>query len=193
MINKFNLYDQIAYILVGGVTIIYSYIGLALLDKSTILPKIDLANSVVWTLGTYYLGHIVQALANIVVKENKSDFTTEEKSLLERVKSHFKSESNDYSHIFQLAYQKTLISENSSYIQTFNANYGLYRGWFISTILACIFFLYILVVNWFSILALSLFISLLLVTYLLHNRRVRFYNYIRAKVLQNIEIIIAND
>jgi hypothetical protein len=73
-------------------------------------------------------------------------------------------------------------------IQTSNAFYGLYRGWLVVFIFQSIFLLYRLIIH-FSLLDLSYFLLSLLISYVFYNRSVRFWKYIKVKVLQNFVIL----
>ena len=67
---KFNIYDQIGYLLVGAIGLLVIYFNSILLDISY-SPKFNLSTIIIWTIIAYFLGHLVQAIANIFVKEKK--------------------------------------------------------------------------------------------------------------------------
>lgn len=192
--SKFNLYDQSAYILVGSVGLGYIAIFITFANYPVKIPDIQISNSILWLIAAYYYGHIIQAIANIFIKEDKSsNFTDSEKKVLDDAKNFFKSNDASYNSLFQLCYQKVLKGDNSLNILPFAANYGLYRGWLVVNILQLILFIFLLVTTRFSskILIVLLFFSL--ISFLFYRRKNRFFKYLIAKVIQNTQIIISEN
>ena len=78
---KFNIYDHIGYLVVGTVGILLLYFNLTLLNI-TWFPKFDLSTFIIWVIVAYFAGHLIQAIANIFVKERKEEFSDDEKRIL---------------------------------------------------------------------------------------------------------------
>ena len=191
--NKFNIYDQFAYLLVGSVGFGYILIFIKIANYSIKIPDFELTNSILWLILAYYYGHIIQSVANVVIKENKTNFTDSEKKVLDDAKNFFKSKDENYTSIFQLCYQKVLQGDNSLNILTFLANYGLYRGWFIINVLQVVLFLFLLISTWFSVKILIAVLVFILLSFLFYKRKNRFYSYMRDKVIQNTQLIISEN
>ena len=191
--SKFNLYDQFAYLLVGSVGLGYIAVFVGLADYSFKIPALEISNSILWLISAYYYGHIIQAIANIIIREDKSNFSDSEKEVLDDAKVFFESKNTDYNFLFQLCYQKVLKGDNSLSILTFVANYGLYRGWFVVNILQTLLFLFLLVSSWFSFKILIVLLLFSLLSFLFYKRKNRFFTYLRTKVIQNTQIIISEN
>ncbi len=78
---KFNIYDQLGYLLVGSILVLVAYFDSILLDIYY-LPKLNLSTFIIWIIITYFLGHFVQMIANIFIKEKKENFSENQKQLL---------------------------------------------------------------------------------------------------------------
>lgn len=78
--SKFNLYDQIGYLLVGSVALLLVYGNSILFGIKA--PDFSLSNSPLWLIVSYFVGHLIQAIANTVIKEKKEIFTEKEQELL---------------------------------------------------------------------------------------------------------------
>ena len=69
--SNFSLYDQIGYMLVGAVSLLLAALDIWIPGKGYLLPEFALQNTLVWIVIAYLLGHIVQAVANLLIRENK--------------------------------------------------------------------------------------------------------------------------
>jgi hypothetical protein len=78
--SKFNVYDQIGYLLVGSIGLLVIYLDTVLLNYE--FPKFDLKTAIIWLIVAYFLGHIIQAVANVIIREKKEDFNQQEKRIL---------------------------------------------------------------------------------------------------------------
>ena len=77
--SKFNVYDQIGYLLVGSIGLLVIYLDAVLLSYE--FPKFDLKTAIIWLIVAYFLGHVIQAVANVFIKEKKEDFNEQEREL----------------------------------------------------------------------------------------------------------------
>jgi len=190
--SKFNIYDQIGYLLVGSVGLLVMVFNLYLMSKNNLIPPFNAQNFLAWFVCAYFLGHIAQAIANVFIKENKKDFSESEKEILEKAKKYFEVEKNSLNEIYLLCYMFASAKDITGQVQSFNSYYSLYRGWMIIFSLNSIFTLYLFIINWFSLLFLSIFIISLLLVWLFYRRSKRFYAYSRGKVLQTFIILSKN-
>lgn len=186
--SKFNIYDHVGYLLVGSIGLLVIYFDTILLDYK--LPVFDVNTAIIWLIGAYFFGHIIQSIANLIIKEDKEEFSEREKKILELAKEFFKIKELELSNneIWNLCYLLTLAKDITGHISSFNAYYSLYRGWFVIFFLESIFlFIYIFI-------AYNLFIIIFLLlsvwaAFLCYKRGKRFFRYLRAKVLQTFLII----
>ncbi|MBM4401645.1 MAG: hypothetical protein FJ044_00155 [Candidatus Cloacimonetes bacterium] len=190
--SKFNIYDQIGYLLVGSIALLVVIFNLFLLGKQSFIPDFTTQNFLAWFIIAYFLGHIMQAIANIFIKENKTDFSDSEKEILEKAKRHFETDKQSLSEIYLLCYMFSFAKDITGQVQSFNAYYSLYRGWFIVFGLNSLFALSQFFSNWFSLLHTSVFVFSVLLAWLFYKRSKRFYSYLRGKILQTFMIISKN-
>ncbi len=186
--SKFNIYDQIGYLLVGSIALLVIYLDALLLDYK--VPTLNLSGAIVWIIVAYFLGHIIQAVANVFIKEKKPDFNQQEKSILTTAKKFFNTEEISDHEAWNLCYMAALAKDATGQISSFNAYYSLYRGWLILFILQSVFLLIRLVFFFHLLSTLWLIISVLLAV-LFYKRSKRFYTYLRTKVLQTFLLIKA--
>lgn len=196
--SRLNLYDQIGYLMVGSVAALVAVFD-AKLFCGFQLPDLNINNFIIWFVVVYFLGHLIQALANLInkipllnflVKENKEEFSDEQKETLEEAKEFFKLKSKNNSYVWNVCYLYTLSKDATGQIQAFNAYYSMYRGWLITFLLQSIFLLYILIKE-FSISNLGLFSISTVIALILYMRSKRFWKYLTTKVLQ-IYILVKN-
>lgn len=188
LFSKFNTYDQIGYLLVGSIALLLIYSDALLLNYT--LPKLDLGSAVIWLIVAYFLGHIIQAVANVFIKEKKADFNQQEKSILNTAKKFFNTEEISDHETWNLCYMAALAKDATGQISSFNAYYSLYRGWLMLFIFQSVFLLIHLVFFFHLLSTLWLIISVLLAL-LFYRRSKRFYTYLRTKVLQTFLLIKA--
>jgi len=184
---KFNIYDQFGYLLVGSVLVLVAYFDSILLDIYY-FPKFDLSTFIIWIVITYFLGHFVQAIANIFVREKKEDFSENEKQLLSIARDFFEAKNLSDGEVWNLCYMLGVAKDPTGQLQIFNAYYSLYRGWFIVFAGETIFLLgYVLF--FFSWKNLTLLLLSGLTAFLFFLRLKRFYRYLKNKVFQTFIII----
>lgn len=176
------------YLMVGAISLLVVVCDLYLLAKLIFIPAFKVQNFIMWFIIAYFLGHIVQAVANIFVRENKLAFSKSEKEILNRAKEYFKLEKQSLDEIYALCYMLSSAKDITGQVQSFNAYYGLYRGWFVIFALESAFLLIYVVANWFSWHLISLLLSVLL-TVLFFRRSKRFYRYSRSKTLQTFILL----
>jgi len=184
--SKFNTYDQIGYLLVGSIGLLVMYLDTVLLNYK--FPKFDLKTAIIWLIVAYFLGHIIQAVANVFIKEKKEDFDKQEKRILDIAEEFFGIKELSDGEIWNLCYMTALAKDVTGQISSFNAYYSLYRGWLIVFIFESVFLLMhvILFLNLASVLGL---IMSVLFAILFYRRSKRYYAYLKAKVLQAFLII----
>ena len=186
MFSKFNVYDQIGYLLVGSIGLLIIYLDTILLNYK--FPKFDLETVIIWLIVAYFLGHIIQAVANVIIREKKEDFNEQEKRILDIAEISFGIKELSDGEIWNLCYMTALAKDITGQITSFNAYYSLYRGWLMIFIIESVFLL-VYVILFFSLPTIIwLMVSFLLVV-LFYRRSKRFYRYLRAKVLQTFIII----
>ena len=186
---QLNIYEQFGYIAVG-----YTTLFLLRLTGFYAGANWDIVSSLGTfeaTVAAYVLGNIIQALANLVIKEKKGNFTVEELKVLATAAKKFDLDKDKVGNLFSACHLYVLGQPSSGHVLTFNAMYGMYRGW-------------LLVVIWQVALTAALLLSgqitykegfllfLLwsLLSYVLFKRMVRFGKYFREKVL--LEFLVLN-
>lgn len=184
--SKFNVYDQIGYLLVGSIALLVIYLDTILLNYK--FPKFDLRATIIWLIIAYFLGHIIQAVANVFIKEQKEDFNDQEKGILDTAKEFFGIKELSDGEIWNLCYMTALAKDVTGQVSSFNAYYSLYRGWLMVFTFESVFLL-IRVILFFSLANIAWLIISLVLVILFYRRSKRFYTYLRAKVLQTFLII----
>ncbi len=184
LFSKLNLYDQIGYFLVGSVLIILISLDLFFLNSFKLMPAINSVNLIFYLVTAYFFGHIVQALANIIIKEKKYSFDSFESKILKEAEKFFNvgSIKPSQSDVFQLCYLYALGKDKTSHLVQFNSLYSFYRGTFLVFFLESIFLLFLLIFNWFNIFYLCAFLLSVAVFVLMFLRLKRFAIYFRKKV-----------
>lgn len=184
--SKFNIYDQIAYLMVGSIGLLVIYLDTILLKQH--FPKFDLKYIIIWLIFAYFLGHIIQSFANIFIKEKKDDFNEKEKSILDIANKLFNVKELSHGEIWNFCYMTALANDVTGQISSFNSYYSLYRGWLIVFLIESLFLL-ICVFLFFNLLNIVLLLVSMLLAFLFYRRSKRFYKYLRTKVLQTFIII----
>ena len=187
--TKFNIYDQVGYLLVGSIALLVLVFDFHLFNKISLLPGLSTTTLIVWFVLAYFLGHIFQAIANLIVKEDKNKFTDSEKEIIEEAKNYFKVEKQSLNEIYYLCYMLAFAKDITGQVKSFGAYYGLYRGWFTIFILESFFIFILLIINWFNFWFLTILILSIIISFLFFRRLKRFYNYSRAKTLQTFMLI----
>ncbi len=178
--------------MVGSVGLMVLSLSFYLFGVIYIIPFFNLDNSLLWVIVAYLFGHVLQAISNIFVKENKVNFSDSEKEILERASAYFNVTKQTWGEVYSLCYMSSSAKDITGQVQSFNAYYSLYRGWMIVFGLNSISMLILSIIHWFSFSYLSLFILSVILTWLFYNRSKRFYNYSRGKTLQTFLLNITN-
>ena len=178
--------------MVGSVGLLVLAFSFYLFEVAYVIPSFNLDNSLMWFIVAYLFGHVLQAGANIFVKENKVNFSDSEKEILERVSVYFNVAKQSWGEVYSLCYMSSSAKDITGQVQSFNAYYSLYRGWMILFGLNSISMLILNIMHWFFIGYLSFFVLSIILTWLFYNRSKRFYGYLRAKTLQTFLINITN-
>lgn len=184
--SKFNVYDQIGYLMVGSIGLLVMYLDTVLLNYK--FPKFDLKAAIIWFIAAYFLGHIIQAVANVIIREKKEDFNKQEKRILDIAEEIFGIKELSDGEIWNLCYMTALAKDVTGQISSFNAYYSLYRGWLIIFTIESVFLLVYLIL-FFSLTSIVWLIVSFLLVVLFYRRSKRFYRYLRVKVLQTFLII----
>jgi len=184
--SKFNVYDQIGYLMVGSIGLLVIYLDTILLNYK--FPKFDLKTAIIWFIVAYFLGHIIQAIANVIIREKKEDFNKQEKRILDIAEEFFGIKDLSDGEIWNLCYMTALAKDITGQITSFNAYYSLYRGWLMVFTIETVF-LIVYVILFFSLPTIIWLIVSFLLVVLFYRRSKRFYRYLRAKVLQTFIII----
>ena len=184
--SKFNLYDQIGYLLVGSVALLVIYGNSVLMSIK--VPDFNLTNFSLWLIVSYFAGHLTQAIANMVIKEKKDNFTEKEQEVLKSARAFFKQETLSDNETWNLCYMLATAKDLTGHIQAFNAYYSLYRGWFVVFAMESLF-IAIYTLFAFSFFKLSLTFLCITIALLYYSRLRRFHSYLRSKVLQTFVLI----
>ena len=191
--SRFDVYDQFGYLFVGGIALLVIGVDLFLLDKLRYVEAVSTQSFLVWLIAAYFLGHVVQAVANIFIRGNKTDFSDSEKETLEEARKYFEEEEKKpLEEMYSLCYMVSLARDATGHVKAFHARYGLYRGWTVVFALNSLFMLYAVSLNWSSPLRISILAISVLVTVLFYRRMKRFYYYSRRKTLQTFIIASRN-
>jgi len=184
---KLNLYDQVGYLAVGGLFMMVARVDLAILG----IPIADLP--VPTEIGgrvllVYFLGHFAQTIANYIVKENKTAFSTKHLAVLKAVARKIKMKPFDPNEAYQTCYMLALANDPTGHVQVFNANYSLYRGWASVFLMNSVFFATLVTLapldpGFWAAMGSSAILSTIM-----QVRAVRMYSYGRSKTLQTYSL-----
>lgn len=183
---KFNIYDQIGYLLVGSIALMLAYLDSSVLNIR--FPDFNLTNLSLWIIVGYFIGHVVQAIVNAVIKENKDNFTENEQEIVKSARAFFKLENLSDNEIWNLCYMLVSVKDLTGQVRSFNAYYSLYRGWFVVFAAESLFILGYTIYA-FSYIKLVLFFLTIVISILFYRRLSRFYQYLRNKVLQTFIVL----
>lgn len=187
LFSKFSFYDQIAYVLVGSIVLLVIAFDFWLLGFN--IPKLNGAELIILFIIAYFLGHLIQSIANLIIKEKKDDFSKQDQEILNIARESFGFKEKTDNEIYRFCYMISLSKDISGQVQSFNAYYSLYRGWFTLFIFQSLFLVYYFISIFFSLKALFLLITSIGVAVLFYFRLKRFYKYSREKTLQTFLII----
>jgi len=194
--SKFNLYDQIGYLMVGAVVLLLLVFNASYFFQAT-TPPFNLDTFLVWFIVAYFLGHLIQGIANLInsikllrflLPEDKENFDDKQKEVLGQAKEYFELQKQDESRLWNFCYMFASAKDITGQVQAFNSYYSLYRGWLIVFILEALFLLYLLISNydWKTLL---LFITSVFLAIIFYRRSKRFWNYTRNKVLETFIVV----
>jgi len=195
LFSKFSVYDEIGYLMVGAVAILIVAFDTAYLS-SIRLPSFALDSLLAWVVIAYFVGHFVQAVANLisdipiiraVIPERKSTFSDSDKLILKEVEEYFNAKGATRGELWSLCYMFSCVKDMTGQIQAFNSYYSLYRGWLI------IFLIQSLVMLYFTITSFNYYTLLLLLFslgcfFLFYRRSKRFWTYTRRRVLETWKV-----
>ncbi|MCL5073661.1 MAG: hypothetical protein M1308_22620 [Actinobacteria bacterium] len=206
--QKFNLYDNLAYVLVGLYQIfIWLLLYILLFDGKAIIffDFLKIEFTVTLILISYLAGHLVQAISNIFGKWEKDKKEERKKDLsfvIDKARSFFNlSKTMPDRIIWQYCYLFALSNDFSGHVTLFNSMYSLYRGlwvassntFIISTMILLIqlivFFISKLTIfpNW-KLIPFTLVISVFSIMF--NRRKKRFFNYMSEKTLITFDILL---
>lgn len=77
LFSKFSFYDQVGFIFVGSIFLLIAFFDAWLLQYQ--IPKISGVDLIVLVIVAYFLGHLIQSLANLVIKEKRDDILNKRK------------------------------------------------------------------------------------------------------------------
>lgn len=196
LMSKLNLYDHIGYLLVGSIGLLILTYDLWLLEKSNIMPVVTFENAIIWLVVTYFTGHVVQAIANVVtgwtkkiLKEDKDSYSSADQAILKDAKVWFGFKDMTDRETFQYCYMLACAKDITGHVTAFNAYYSLYRGWLVIFTIQTGFLVIYLILNWPNWNLLFPVAGSAALTYLMNNRRRRFWQYLGSKVLQTFVVL----
>jgi len=180
--SRFNVYDQIGYLMVGAVAlIILIFDGFYFFQVS--IPSFNLNTFLVWFVIAYLLGHLIQGIANLIrdittrkkkllrflIPEEKNDFNETQREILQQAKEYFRLYKQNESELWNLCYMFASAKDITGQVQSFNSYYSLYRGWLVIFVLESLFLLYFLIVkhNWQILL---LFLGSIFLAFIFYRR-----------------------
>lgn len=194
--TKLNIYDQIGYLMVGAISLFVIVFNATYIYQSSV-PTFNLNTFLVWFIAAYFLGHLVQGIANLIsdipllrllVRESKNGFNEQQKNILQQVESYFGVEKQDEGKLWNICNTFVTAKDITGQIQAFNAYYSLYRGWLVIFLLQSVFLLYHLLSAYKSIVLLSFIVSVFL-TFIFYRRSKRFWKYMTNKVIETFIVI----
>lgn len=194
--SKFNIYDQIGYLMVGAIALLLLAFNAAYFYQ-IVIPSFDLDTLLVWLVVAYFLGHLTQGIANLIngvkllhflVLEDKTDFDDQQKAILQQAEKYFKLQKQSYARLWSLCYMFASAKDVTGQVQAFNSNYSLYRGWLVVFVLESLFLAYFLIFayNWCTLL---LFAASVFFAIIFYGRSKRFWKYTRNKVLETFVVV----
>jgi hypothetical protein len=194
--SKFNVYDQIGYLMVGAVVLLL-FVFNAIYFFQAIIPPFGLDTFLAWFIVAYFLGHLIQGIANFInsikllrflVPEDKENFDDKQKEVLEQAKEYFGLQKQDENRLWNFCYMFASAKDITGQVQAFNSYYSLYRGWLVAFIFESLFLLYFLIsaYDWKILL---LFLISIFLAIIFYRRSKRFWNYTRNKVLETFVIV----
>lgn len=194
--SKFNLYDQIGYLMVGAIVLLLFVLDATYFFKVIVLP-FNLDTFLVWFIIAYFMGHFMQGIANLInsikflrllIPENKENFDEGQQEVLDEAKEYFGLQKQDKNRLWNFCYMFASAKDITGQVQSFNSYYSLYRGWLVTFILESLFLLYFLI-SAYKLETLLLFLTSVFLFIIFYKRSKRFWNYTRNKVLETFIVV----
>lgn len=189
VLSRLSLYDHFGYLLVGAIALLVGALDLWVFGNPALIPSLDAATAVVWLVVAYFAGHLIQSVANLIIKENKTTFSESEKEVLNQARAYFGMEKQSDNEVYLLCYMLGTANDVTGQVQAFNANYSLYRGWFVVFCVQSIVLLVIGMLRWPDGAIFGCLVASVFVAWLMNRRARRFYGYSRGKTLQTFILI----
>lgn len=194
--SKFNVYDQIGYLMVGAVVLLLLVFNGVYFFQATI-PPFNLDTFLAWFVVAYFLGHLIQGVTNFInsikllrflILEDKENFDDKQKEVLGQAKEYFGLQKQDENRLWNFCHMFASAKDITGQVQAFNSYYSLYRGWLVAFILESLFLLYFLILayDWKTLL---LFLTSISIAIIFYRRSRRFWNYTRNKVLETFVVV----
>lgn len=194
--SKFNVYDQIGYLMVGAVALLLLVFNAMYFFRAA-APPFSFDIFLAWFVVAYFAGHLIQGIANLIneiklfrflVPENKEDFDDKQKEILQQAREFFGLQKQDDNRVWNLCYMFANAKDITGQVQAFNSYYSLYRGWLVVFILESLFLVYFLF-SAYSCNILLLFLVSVFLAVIFYRRSKRFWKYTRNKVLETFAIV----
>lgn len=194
--SKFNVYDQIGYLMVGAVVLLLLVFDASYFFQVT-TPPFNLDTLLAWFIVAYFAGHLMQSIANLLnnikplrflVREDKEDFNDKQKEVLQQAEEYFELKKQDENRLWDICYMFASAKDITGQVQAFNSYYSLYRGWLVVFIFESLFLLYFLI-SACNLKTLLLFLTSIFIAIIFYRRSKRFWNYTRNKVLETFIIV----
>lgn len=194
LLPKFNVYEQLVYLMVGAITLLLIGLNLSLFGYKLSLSDFStLGNSIVLALGAYFLGHFIQSLSNsiskikwvgnIIPSGSRQQKEARQKTFYKEIKEKFHLKKDMDEEAWQVTYMFALSNDKTGQLTQLNSQYGLYRGWTIVFSFNALFYLiYMVSVGVFTPLLIGLAIVSVVVSLVFWARANRYWNYIGNKV-----------
>ncbi len=204
-ISKFNIYEHLAFILVGLLQIVLFYTLYIISYSKELIFLLDIfefKNSVPLILISYFIGHCVQATSNIFSKTEikKKSQNDKHKNIQEKVLNFFEIPKEEIKNTFQYCYFYVLSKSDilGKELVLFNSLYGLYRGFYCSLLMSFLVSMSLVIVKIIAIfhcnckfnLALLLYsIVCFILTLLFRLRASRFFDYLGKKTYIAFDVL----
>lgn len=194
--SKLNIYDQMGYLMVGAIFLFVIVFNTTYIYQSRV-PAFNLNTFLAWFITAFFLGHLVQGIANLIsdipllrllIRESKNGFNEQQKDILQQVESYFGLEKQNENKLWNICNTFVTAKDITGQIQAFNAYYSLYRGWLVVFLMQSAFLLYHLFSAYKSIVLLSFIVSVFL-SFIFYRRSKRFWKYMTNKVIETFIVI----
>jgi hypothetical protein len=205
MTSKFNLYDQLGYVLVWFYLLLGSYFLLHINWIQLFQLSLNFWESVLVVFTAYFLGHIAQGISKIFVNMHqtitKCAWSKLETNKFQPIRNDVKNKFNlpantDNETLFQYAYLYVLRNDRWGQVAHFISLHSFYRWLWSATILLLFTFLVYVVIHrfilhiwkcwWLDVIIFCILIGLI---FLWNYRRNKFYEHCWEKVWINFDIL----